>query len=148
MDSKSLERIRQRLHEALAACSETETPLGIPDLRKEFRESMDSLEFAAFHHERDLMMKIQNRNRLLMWEIHQALERMDSGEFGVCDECGDEIEDRRLEVQPTTRLCIHCKRHMESQGKFLREEAAQGWASGEESLLESVLMSHFAMEAD
>lgn len=40
--------------------------------------------------------------------ITVALERMDEGEFGYCQECGDEIDVKRLTFDPTVPTCIAC----------------------------------------
>lgn len=39
-------------------------------------------------------------------DIEKALERMDEGTYGTCEVCGSAIGDARLEVMPSTRLCI------------------------------------------
>lgn len=44
-------------------------------------------------------------------EVNAALARMDSGKFGVCENCGDEIPTERLEARPQARLCVRCKQH-------------------------------------
>ncbi|MEE4121160.1 MAG: TraR/DksA C4-type zinc finger protein [Paracoccaceae bacterium] len=40
--------------------------------------------------------------------IAAALARIDDGSFGECSDCGEEIPDRRLEIDPTTPLCVSC----------------------------------------
>lgn len=40
--------------------------------------------------------------------IDAALERLDEDEFGVCQECGESINPKRLEFDPTVLLCIDC----------------------------------------
>ena len=42
--------------------------------------------------------------------IERALSRSDQGTYGVCTECGQEIDPDRLSVLPDTRLCIRCAR--------------------------------------
>lgn len=42
--------------------------------------------------------------------IDAALARIDSGEFGWCDDCGDFIGQRRLEYDPCLMLCLDCAR--------------------------------------
>jgi len=37
-----------------------------------------------------------------------ALQRIDAGEFGYCEECGDDIAEERLEFNPAVRICIGC----------------------------------------
>ena len=39
-------------------------------------------------------------------DIEKALERMDAGTYGTCEVCGTDIGDDRLEVMPSTRVCI------------------------------------------
>ena len=48
------------------------------------------------------------RNRLQA--ISAALGRLDSGSYGECLTCGDDIELRRLEARPETFLCLSCQR--------------------------------------
>jgi DnaK suppressor protein len=40
--------------------------------------------------------------------LKAALERLHSGDFGYCDDCGEEIAIKRLEFEPSTRRCISC----------------------------------------
>ena len=39
-------------------------------------------------------------------DVDEALERMDNGTYGVCEECGEEIPLDRLEANPAARACI------------------------------------------
>lgn len=45
----------------------------------------------------------------LLDDVDAALARIDSGSYGVCERCGEEIEPARLEFRPTSRLCVACK---------------------------------------
>jgi len=42
-------------------------------------------------------------------EVRDALERLDKGAFGLCDECNDDIPMDRLRAIPYARLCMRCK---------------------------------------
>jgi len=42
-------------------------------------------------------------------EVKQALEKLDLGTFGKCENCGRDIPLERLEALPTARLCMDCK---------------------------------------
>ena len=42
--------------------------------------------------------------------LQLALARMEAGEFGYCDDCGEDIALRRLELDPTVRRCVSCAR--------------------------------------
>jgi DnaK suppressor protein len=40
--------------------------------------------------------------------IEQTLSRIDDDDFGLCSECGEEIHEKRLEIDPAMRLCVSC----------------------------------------
>ncbi|MEM8653804.1 MAG: TraR/DksA C4-type zinc finger protein [Pseudomonadota bacterium] len=42
--------------------------------------------------------------------IHAALKRIDQGEYGCCTDCGEDIEHKRLETEPTIPRCLDCTR--------------------------------------
>lgn len=42
-------------------------------------------------------------------EVEQALKKIQRGKYGVCEECGQEIDEQRLKVMPTARWCLSCK---------------------------------------
>jgi RNA polymerase-binding transcription factor DksA len=41
-------------------------------------------------------------------EVQDALNRFDSGTYGRCERCGQDIAPARLEAKPAARLCIEC----------------------------------------
>lgn len=49
------------------------------------------------------------RRQTQLLRIEGALRRLDSGEFGECFACGDEIDPARLEFDPTVTRCVTCK---------------------------------------
>ena len=40
--------------------------------------------------------------------IDAALNRLEEGEYGYCDRCGEEIPEKRLEIDPSTATCVAC----------------------------------------
>ena len=47
--------------------------------------------------------------------IERALEAMDEGTYGECEECGCKIPFERLKVEPMTQHCVKCKEKLEKQ---------------------------------
>lgn len=41
-------------------------------------------------------------------EIGAALQRIESGDYGLCETCDEEIAEKRLQLYPTVRLCVSC----------------------------------------
>ena len=52
----------------------------------------------------------QVRRDSLRQALLQALARIEEGEFGYCNDCGDLISQARLELNPALQLCIGCAR--------------------------------------
>src|SRR5262249_19356607 len=57
---------------------------------------------------------LANEERMLQ-EIAAALERIDKGNFGHCEECKGDIAKPRLKELPYTRFCVECARKMDQQ---------------------------------
>jgi DnaK suppressor protein len=53
------------------------------------------------------------RAELELKKITAALNRIDSGDYGYCLKCGEEIAEGRLRVDPTTPVCIDCAQRAE-----------------------------------
>ncbi|MEO0247119.1 MAG: TraR/DksA C4-type zinc finger protein [candidate division WOR-3 bacterium] len=58
----------------------------------------------------DIRTKICEREYQTLKEIEEALARINSGKFGICEKCGNYIEPERLELIPWTRYCSHCSK--------------------------------------
>lgn len=56
-----------------------------------------------------LELRTRDRERKLIKKINEALQSLDSGDYGYCEICGVEIGINRLEARPTATLCIDCK---------------------------------------
>lgn len=59
-------------------------------------------------------------------DIESAIEALEAGEYGVCEDCGDKIAPRRLEAAPWARRCVACEeeREREGGGPLPRHQAA------------------------
>lgn len=61
--------------------------------------------------ESDMTLELRNRDResKLIKKINEMLGKINSGDYGYCENCGIEIGLNRLEARPTATLCIDCK---------------------------------------
>jgi len=57
--------------------------------------------------------RLRERERGLLSKINEALEKIEDGDYGLCETCGEEIGLKRLEARPVARLCIDCKSEQE-----------------------------------
>lgn len=60
------------------------------------------------------LSRLQDANDIIV-QIDDALDRMDRGVYGVCEECGDPIGKRRLQIRPYAALCVACKQREEDE---------------------------------
>jgi DnaK suppressor protein len=61
----------------------------------------------AFEQAKDLALR-KNAQQLLV-QITDALERFDRGTYGICEQCGAEIDPARLKALPYVTLCLRCQ---------------------------------------
>ena len=73
----------------------------------------DPTDRASLEASRNSVLRIRDRERKLIFKIQEALQRLDNGEYGICEECGEEIGIGRLKARPVTTLCITCKSSQE-----------------------------------
>ncbi len=74
----------------------------------------DSIDQAAADVDRTFAVHLKNRERDLLRQIDEALLRIDGGEFGDCEQCGEVISEGRIKAFPFSTLCIDCKAELES----------------------------------
>lgn len=73
----------------------------------------DPADRATAETDRAFTLRIRDRERRLIKKIRGALQRIEDGSYGTCDDCGEEISVPRLKARPVTKLCINCKSKQE-----------------------------------
>jgi len=58
--------------------------------------------------EYDNLLSLEHSLELKLKDANTALEKMPAGTYGICENCGKEIEEKRLMVCPEGKLCIKC----------------------------------------
>jgi DnaK suppressor protein len=108
--TKLLRQKEALLNEAESALNELPGQTIFPDLGDQATAETD----------RNFMLRLRGREQRLLKKIEEAIERIDGGTFGICDDCGNEIDIKRLDARPVTTMCIECKTLQEEEEK-LRE---------------------------
>jgi DnaK suppressor protein len=78
----------------------------------------EDFEAAASEVSNNIMINLHERDRSQLLLIERALGKLESGQYGCCESCGDFIESRRLKARPFASLCINCKEEEEDIGRF------------------------------
>jgi DnaK suppressor protein len=75
----------------------------------------DYADLASLDTDRTLYARLRERESKLAARIMDALRKLEDGTFGICEECGQPIPEKRLMARPIARLCIKCKEKQEKQ---------------------------------
>jgi DnaK suppressor protein len=74
-------------------------------------------------------MRFSKRDNFYHKKIMKALEKLDSHDYGMCEDCQAPISFERLKARPTSELCINCKEEQEmyeKQNAVLRKSKSLG----------------------
>jgi DnaK suppressor protein len=118
MDSEKREYFRNVLQEELRTLLE-EAGKTVSEMTAENTNFPDPNDRATQESDRSFELRIRDRERKLINKIREALERIEDDTFGICEMCGEEINEARLKARPVTTLCIDCKIEQEKKEKLL-----------------------------
>lgn len=116
MEVEKLEYFRNILNDEMKGLL-NEADKTVIEMTSDSSNFPDPTDRATQESDRNFELRIRDRERKLINKIKDALDRIDAGDFGVCEECGDEISEARLKVRPVTTLCINCKMEEEQKEK-------------------------------
>ncbi len=116
LNKMQLEQFKVLLHEKLDELL-TEANRTVSGMTSDKENLPDPTDRASLESNRNFTLRIRDRERKLIGKIKEALERIDLGAFGICEECGENISEARLQARPVTTLCIDCKQKQENEEK-------------------------------
>jgi len=93
----------------------------IDHLRHEVRDVGDEAERATREAENTLELRTRDRYRKLLNKIDAALKRIENGDYGYCEETGEEIGVRRLEARPIATLTLDAQERREHIRKIIKD---------------------------
>ncbi len=121
MNSKQQEFFRRRLlgwrDEIVRDTKDT-----IQDLQDDHGQAPDIADRATTESERSIVLRARDRQRKLVAKIDAALDRIDEGSYGFCDDTGEPIGIRRLEARPIATLSIEAQERHERRERVYRDE--------------------------
>ncbi len=121
MDSRDIEYFRNLLTSMLEEAQQ-KGDVTIEELEGSNEVFADPADRATAESDRAFTLRIRDRERRLIRKIQAALQRIEDGSFGTCEECGEDISVPRLKARPVTRLCIDCKSKQEEDEHLRSEE--------------------------
>lgn len=108
MKANDLEYFKNLLTSQLA---ELENRTKYADIREMTQNNgfQDPLDIASADMEKNMLLRIREREGRLIAKIKQALMLIADGTYGTCEICGEDIPAKRLEARPVTTQCVECK---------------------------------------
>ena len=124
MTKPQMKQFRELLLRTRDTCA-SEIKSIVKEASKNPRESSGDLSAYTVHmadmsadtYERELAMNIASSEQEVLYQIDEALKRMDEGMYGNCQQCSKAISLSRLRAVPYTSLCIDCQRAKEQKTK-------------------------------
>jgi DnaK suppressor protein len=121
MEEKKLGRFRTLLLEKRRDLMNQMSFIKDTDMQNTIKEASGDHSAYSFHMadqgtdtmEREKSFLYAQRDGRFLYHIDMALERVESGTYGLCQSCAKPISDERLEAVPHARLCITCKANEE-----------------------------------
>lgn len=110
----NLEQMRKEIQQSIQARLASKRDLEIKDIG-------DSFDSASEGREQEFGYLMNTRDREKMMKIADALRRLDAGEYGICEECGEPIGVKRLRAMPFATLCLRCQEEEEEMTALQRE---------------------------
>lgn len=105
MEKATIENFKKLFNEIL-----TEEDVAEGKLLLEANDEVgDEVDHAIQEKETQLGFRLQARNTMYLKKVRKALQKIEDGTFGECEDCGCEISKQRLIARPTADLCIACK---------------------------------------
>lgn len=83
--------------------------------------AIDEADWAAVEISEDINLKRLGAQRQLLNDVEECLRKVNEGSYGICEDCGEEISEKRLRVIPTATLCIDCKEQREKMAILEQE---------------------------
>ena len=99
---KRLEEMREELVHLSASTEDSRKPVELDQTSVGRLSRMDALQGQA------MQLETERRRGLEMQRVESALQRIESGDFGYCMSCDEEIEEKRLKHDPTFPTCVSC----------------------------------------
>jgi RNA polymerase-binding transcription factor DksA len=113
---ENLMRLRERLTKQIDFLTADNLTRSQQDTEVDFR----SKEQGTDNFDRDFALNCVSRDQDAIFEIDEALNRIQLGTYGKCESCGHSIEAARLASLPYSRLCIACKSKLETDPRAKR----------------------------
>ena len=124
MISKTHKQLMDKLLKHKKELLSNEPVLGLEQMTETELAHGDQLDMAgsASEHEISMTMRLRITEELRL--IEEAVEKLHAGTYGICDNCEENIESKRLKARPFVQYCLACQEESELEGEEAKMESA------------------------
>jgi DnaK suppressor protein len=113
MDKKRLEYYKKKLQTRREELLKTIARTAEEGRQADEDQTVDLSDKAANSYTKEFLFGMTNADRTILNMIEAALKRIQSDEYGVCANCQEEMQQKRLEAVPWAKHCINCQEKAE-----------------------------------
>jgi DnaK suppressor protein len=113
--------LEERQRDLIGDLQQRVRQVGSPESVAPSSDVVDSAEMAEADVQDELRLSLIQMKAEMLERVKEALVRLDAGTFGICEDCGRKIAERRLRALPFALRCIECEEDRETA-----ENAARG----------------------
>jgi DnaK suppressor protein len=115
MDKRKLQRLRKSMMEEYENLVRTMNRNRAAEEEILVEKTEDEGDLALISHNKELLYNLHESDFRRLKAIENALKRMDREEYGVCTECSEDINEKRLLAVPWATMCIGCQEEAERE---------------------------------
>ncbi len=109
MDKRKTKTYRDRLLGRREGLFKQVTEAEMSSRERDLEATQDPADMAANAYTKELLISMSANDRKLLDLIDEALGRIEASEYGDCINCGEQVQEKRLEAVPWTRYCLKCQ---------------------------------------
>jgi DnaK suppressor protein len=109
MDKRKQKSYRDRLLARREGLFRQVTEAEMSSRERDLEATQDPADMAANAYTKELLISMSANDRRLLDLIDEALRRIEAGEYGECVNCGEQVQEKRLEAVPWARYCLKCQ---------------------------------------
>ena len=121
MDKRKTKAYRDRLLARRENLFKQVTEAELTSRERDAEATQDSADMAANSYTKELLISMSANDRRLLGLIDEALKRVEAGEYGECVNCGEPVQEKRLDAVPWARYCLRCQ-DLQERGLLVEDD--------------------------
>jgi len=109
MDKRTLDQYKKKLMEKRHSLSKAYLRDKTYGRESDEGGTQDLADKASTSYTKEFLYSLSNSERNILQQVEEAISRLGGGEFGICEECEEPIQKKRLDAVPWARYCLNCQ---------------------------------------